>query len=281
MSIRIFFLAVLLFAAHVSASPSIVRYIGSNPGVDEGYYLAMLEAALKATAKGASDYEIIFTEETLSSQRKRELMLTGERINVDRFIEGPIKTAEYSNLIKVNYRLLNGFLGYRVPLIRKGTQERFDHVKNIDDLRKIKMGLGAGWEGWLYERNGFSVAEPIGMMMLLKMLKAGRFDFVPLGATEIQSEYKIESGETLDLVPEKNLLIRYDFAPYFFVSNKHPLLAKRLETGLKLIDKNGTSKKIFDSFFADHLKNLNIANRRIIEIKNAEIPEFFVATDRK
>lgn len=279
---RIFFLAVFLFTAHASASPSIVRYIGSNPGVDERYYLAMLDEALKATAKSAGDYEIIFTEETLSSQRKRELMLSDdERINVDRFIEGPIKTAEYSNLIKVNYRLLNGFLGYRVPLIREGTQELFDHVKNIDDLKKIRMGLAAGWEGWLYERNGFSVAEPIGMTMLLKMLKAGRFDFIPLGATEIQSKYKIESGETLNLVPEKNLLIRYEFSAYFFVSNKHPLLAKRLETGLKLIEKNGTSKKIFDSFFADHLKNLNIANRRIIEIKNAEIDKLFTTTDRQ
>lgn len=252
-----------------NANPQLVKYVGSNPGVSEDYYLDMLQAALKATQKIEGDFRIDFTEESLSSQRKRELMIEGTRVNVDRFIVDDGFTAdEHSLLIKVNVPLLHGFLGYRVPLIRKGSQHLFDNVKNINDLRKIRMGMGKGWEGWLYEQNGFSVTEPIGMTMLLKMLAAGRFDFVPLGATEIQTEYTIENNQTLNLYPEKNLLIHYNLSPYFFVSGKHPELARRLEIGLKKIAKNGIEKKIFDKYYAAKLKDLNFANRTIIEVIN-------------
>lgn len=240
----------------------------------------MLDAALAVTQKELGDYRIDFTEEAISSHRKRDLTAAGDRINVDRFIvdNSTFKSGDHTLLIKVNYPLLQGYLGYRVPLIRKGTQHQFDGVKNLADLRAIKMGLGRGWEGWLYTQNGFSVIEPLGMTSLLKMLAAGRFDFVPLGAIEIQDEYRISDTEKLNLVAEKNLLIHYDFSPYFFVSGKQPLLAQRLEKGLKIIERDGTAKAIFSIHFKDRLKKLNFAKRTVIEIKNTEDSFLFADT---
>jgi hypothetical protein len=260
----------LVCAASFAQSVLTVKYIGNNSGVKEDYYLELIDAALKITEPHFGPYKIDFVQEQLTSQRKHELLVTGERLNIDRLVGFHNNAGPRSVLLQVKMPLLRGFMGYRVPLIRRDKQTVFDHVNTLDDLKKIPLGLGKGWEGYIYQKNGFNLTEPINFETLLKMLAGGRFDFVPLSAIEIEDNYQIDT-QTLDiLVPENHILIHTALPNYFYVSPNAPELASRLNIGLKELQKNGQMNKIFDKYFLLRLKKLNLGKRKIIEIPNPE-----------
>ena len=266
----LFFLSfVLLYTATATASPLVVKYIGNNTGVDEDYYVELLDAALKTTEPAFGPYRIEFSRESLSSDRKRELLVAGDRVNVDRLVGFHTIKGPRAALLFVNVPLLRNFMGYRIPLIRRGTQERFDQVKTLADLKQFSLGLGKGWEGFIYQHNGFNLYEPLNFELLLKMLAGGRYDFVPLAVTEIQQAYKIGSEE-IPVIPEQHLLIHTPLPQYFYVSQQAPVLAKRLRIGLKAMEADGRMKIIFDKYFSEALKNLRLRDRVIIEVPNPD-----------
>jgi ABC-type amino acid transport substrate-binding protein len=147
---------------------------------------------------------------------------------------------------------------------------RFDKVKTLEDLRKISLGLGKGWEGYIYKTNGFNLTEPVTFDLLLKMLAGGRYDFVPLSTVEIQDSYEVDHQPLNNLVPEQHLLICTQLPNYFYVSPQAPKLAERLRQGLKLMQSNGSLNELFDKHFAQRLKRLNLKNRRVIVIPNPQ-----------
>ena len=269
MRLFLFLCFVLIYSSEAAASLLVVKYVGNNAGVDEDYYVELLDTALKTTEPSFGPYRIEFSRESLSSDRKRELLVAGDRVNVDRLVGFHTTKGPRAALLFVNVPLLRNFMGYRIPLIRRGTQERFDQVKTLADLKQLSLGLGKGWEGFIYQHNGFNLYEPITFELLLKMLAGGRYDFVPLAATEIQQTYKIGADE-IPVTPEQHLLIHTPLPQYFYVSQQCPLLAKRLRIGLKAMEDDGRMKSIFDKYFAQSLKELRLQDRVIIEVPNPD-----------
>ena len=246
----------------------VVKYVANNSGITEDYYLEVIETALKITEPDYGDYRIDMSYEQISSERKHELLVAGERLNVDRIVGFHQATGPRSVLIQINIPLLRGFMGYRIPLIRRESQARFDKVHTLEDLKKIPLGLGKGWEGYIYKQSGFNLTEPLTFDTLLKMLAGGRYDFVPLSAIEIHDEYKIDNQLANTLVPEKGLLIHMQLPNYFYVSPQAPVLAERLAIGLKTIQSDGRLNKIFEKHFSEQLKRLHLKDRRVIEVPN-------------
>jgi hypothetical protein len=273
--ILLFVLLLMIFSlpVHVTqaAEPVLVKYLGNNTAsISEDYYLAIIAAALSATESTYGPYQLVFTQEQLSSERKHDLLVLGDKINVDRLVGFPMQKGAREGLIRIGVPVLNGFMGYRILLIRKEDQARFGSIKTLDELRKLAMGFGKGWEGHVYKHNGFSVAEPLNMTMLLKMLAGKRYFFVPLSVVEIDDHYAIEGKPVDNLVPEKNLLLYMPLPVYFYVSPELPLLADRLTLGLKYLQENGQLDAIFNAHFGERLKRLHLAERTLIELSNPD-----------
>ena len=259
------------FANVVSAAnPLVVKYMGNQYGVDERYYLEIIENALKITEPRFGSYRIEYTEEPISAMRKKALVLLGERVNIDRIAGFYSNKNAYENLLQVKIPLLNGFMGYRVPLIRSDNQRVFDKTNTLEDLRNISMGLAKGWDGYIYKANGLDVFEPISMASLLNMLAANRFGFVPLSIVEIENQYEIKGESANVLSPEKKLLLYMPLPVYFYVSPRTPELAERLSLGLQEMQNNGSMKNMFDKYFSAKLKKLELSKRTIIELKNPD-----------
>jgi hypothetical protein len=263
-------LCLLSCASNGAQATLVAKYLGNNPGVDEAYYVELIETALRITEPKYGPYRLEFSQTPLSSERKHELLVTGERLNIDRIVGFHKPTGPRSALLFINVPLLRNFMGYRIPLIRSETQKRFDQVKSLDDLRKIPMGLGKGWEGYIYQHNGFNVAEPVNFESLLKMLAGGRYDFVPLSAIEIDESYQVNNQHIAQLAPEKRLLIYTPLPNYFYVSPQAPELAVRLRVGLKQMQADGSMDRIFDKHFGERLRRLQLAKRQLIVIPNPE-----------
>ncbi len=259
----------LIFSFHLVAEDR-VKYLGNSPGFDESYYLKLIDAALMATQDEYGDYKIQFVQEEISSNRKHELLVVGERVNIDRLVGFPKKIGVRNGMLLVDAPILNGFMGYRIPLILEENQPLFDKVNTLDDLRKIPMGLGRGWEGYIYEHNQISVYETTGSSVLFKMLIGKRYVYVPLAAIEIEGTYHIDQKPIKNLVPEKHLLLHMNLPVYFYVSPSAPVLAERLTKGLKIIQKDGKADAIFNFYFESKLKLLNLSARKVIELANPE-----------
>ena len=252
-------------------TPLLVKYLGNNTtSISEDYYLAIIDAALKITESTHGPYQLVFTREQLSSERKHDLLVAGEKVNVDRLVGFPNQKGPREGLIRIDLPVLNGFMGYRILLIRKEDQARFSDIKTLEELHKLPMGFGKGWEGHVYKHNGFTVTEPLNITLLLKMLAGKRYFFVPLSVIEIDDRYEIDDKRVDNLVPEQTLLIYMPLPVYFYVSPGQPILAARLTLGLEYLQENGQLDKIFKEHFGDRLKRLRLFERTLIELSHPD-----------
>lgn len=265
-----FLLGLWLVQPALAREPLLVKYLGNNTSINEDYYLAVITAALKATEPSHGPFKLMYAQEQISSERKHDLLILGDKINVDRLVGFPTLDGPRKGLIRVGTPILNGFMGYRILLIRTENQTRFSAIKTLDELRKLSMGFGKGWEGHVYKYNGFSVAEALTMPMLLKMLAGKRYYFVPLSAIEIDDTYEIDGVQVSSIAPEKSLLIYMPLPVYFYVSPSEPELADRLTLGLNYLKASGQMEKIFHEYFGERLKRLNLSSRRLIELENPD-----------
>lgn len=145
----------------------------------------------------------------------------------------------------VRIPLRKGILGYRIALIARDRQAEIDKIRNLGDLRKVSIGQGIGWgDVAIYEANGIKV-HTAGYENLFKMVAANRIDLFPRGISEIFPEYAARDDVIPDLAVEKNLLIYYPWPYYFFFNKSNNALAKRVETGLGKMMKDGS----FDALF--------------------------------
>ena len=176
-------------------------------------------------------------------------------------------------LLPIRIPLRKGLLGYRIALISKDKQALIDGIKTLDDLRKVKVGQGFGWgDVEVYKDNGIPVFTAQ-YDKIFNLTAKGRFDLFPRGIAEVVSEYEVNSPSLPDLAIENGLLIYYPWPYYFFFNKNDKALAERIETGLKIMIKDGS----FDAIFYKHnkaaIERANLKNRRIIRLENHRLPK--------
>lgn len=179
-----------------------------------------------------------------------------------------------TRLQPIRIPMYRGLLGYRVLMIKSGTQHEFNHIKTLEDLQEISLGQGRFWaDTAVLEANGLNVVKVLKYEGLFYMLDGDRFDAFPRGVHEPWAE--IENRPELALEVEKNLLIAYTNPFYFFVSRANPELAKNLEEGLRIAIEDGSFTEYFfsDPTVQDVVNKANLESRTIIRLENPSLPK--------
>lgn len=179
-----------------------------------------------------------------------------------------------TRLQPIRIPMYRGLLGYRVLMIKSGTQHEFDHIKTLEDLQEISLGQGRFWaDTEVLTSNGLNVVKVLKYEGLFFMLDGDRFDAFPRGVHEPWGE--IESRPELDLEVEENLLLVYTNPFYFFVSRSNPELAKNLEKGLRIAIEDGSFNEYFfnDPTVQDVVNKANLESRTIIRLDNPTLPK--------
>lgn len=179
-------------------------------------------------------------------------------------------------LLPIRIPVFRGFLGHRIFVIAEGTQQRFDNVRSLDDLRAFTLGQGTGWSDTpILEANNLNVVKTPKYNSLFQMVDAGRFDAFPRGVLEIWGEMVVQGeGNGLKIEVEDNIMLVYKMPMYFFVAKENTKLAKDIETGLlKMLD-NGEFNEYFfnDPMIKAAMENGNLAKRRIFHLQNPSLP---------
>ncbi|WP_394130090.1 hypothetical protein [Shewanella maritima] len=269
--IKLFMLTVwILFAApslaqtHSDEQVTTVKYNISAQFVDpkQAYYISMLELALSKSSDEFGPYKMQAV--VLEMPQGRTLKMVQE--NALDVVWTMTSVERETTLQAVYIPLLKGLMGYRIGIIRKGEQYRFDQVNNLNDFRQQTFGQGTDWpDVQILERNGFKTVTG-SAMNLLTMLAKQRFDYFPRAIHEPWDELLRRE----DIEIEQQLLLKYPAPIYFFVNKSNSVLAKRIEHGLHLAIEDGS----FERLFAQHpittsvLEKANIDQRQVFEIAN-------------
>lgn len=205
---------------------------------------------------------------------------TSEERIVTMLMDNQLEVAWYATTNNLEERLLpiriciyRGLLGYRVLMIKQGTQHKFDGIKNLEDLKRVSLGQGRFWADTnVLTANQLNVVKVMKYESLFYMLDGGRFDGYPRGVHEPWSE--IQRYPKLALDVEDNLLLSYVNPFYFFVSKSNTMLANDLERGLRTALADGSFEQYFlnDPTVKDAIEKSNLKNRILIRLDNPTLP---------
>lgn len=258
--------ALFLTDATVAAEKkTVVTNMKSNVQTD--YMTGLLKLALSYSNK---EYIYSSTSEVYSRPRVMESVKSGS-ISV---MWGGTSEEMERDFIPIRIDAYRGLMNHRLFFIREGDQARFDQIKTLEDLKKVKFGQGRSWQdASILEGAGLQVIKATKKPSLYYMLDGGRFDAFPRGANEVWTE--LTAFPNLKLTVEKNLVLIYPLPTYFFVTPKDPALAKDIEFGLESAIKDGA----FDRYFynspevKEALGKADLKNRRAIRIDNPYLPK--------
>ncbi|MDQ2077973.1 diguanylate cyclase [Marinimicrobium sp. ABcell2] len=264
---RLVYLSVagLVFAS-VSAQATPLRMVDGREGIN-AYAKGLLELVL---SKVPQTYEWDESTGNTTETRIIQMLNDGELDIVWYATTEELETS----LQPIRVPMYRGLLGYRVLMIKRGTQHRFDHIETLEDLQEISLGQGRFWaDTEVLTANGLNVVKVIKYEGLFFMLDGDRFDAFPRGAHEPWQE--IQERPDLELEVERNLLLVYTNPFYFFVSRANPELARNLEQGFRIAMEDGSFNEYFfnDSTVQDVVNKANLENRTIIRLENPTLPE--------
>lgn len=213
----------------------------------------------------ANDYEFVAVDEALTEVRAMEYI---KREDLTVTWMGTQVTYE-EEMRPIRVPILKGMLGHRIFIIRQGDQGRFDRINSLDDLKRVQLGQGRFWgDTQILREAGMNIVDPVKYESLFHMLEGGRFDFFPRAIHEPWNE--VTRWDNLNLTVERNILLIYPFALYFFVSNENVELAKAIESGFRQAITDGSYDQLFyaDPTILDTLQKSNLKNRKVFRLDN-------------
>lgn len=250
--------------------------LGASKKRDQ-YQFELLKLALEKTRSTYGDYRVIRVDQKITSLRASREVSRGEMINIE---AAPNWTTESTDSqigrekrIAIKIPLLHGLLGYRRLVVRHNDLEKFTHLKNAFELKALVAGQGKDWEdAFVYKANGYKVNDEADYYNLFAMLVAKRFDYIPLSIVEVDNFIQQFGKYSNDVTIVPHVLIYYPFPVLFQVSIHHPELAKRLEQGLSIAEKDGSMNQLFELYFKEELAKLHSKPNRVFVLENRRVP---------
>jgi ABC-type amino acid transport substrate-binding protein len=268
------FLAILLCCVLQTQAQAVttVIYPDSEEKGDPRFndLIEILKTALEKTVPEFGMFTMRASNIQANGLRYLNNLKTGNDLNV---LWSSTSEEKENTYLPIRIPLRKGLLGYRVALISKDKQALVDQVKTLDDLKKLTIGQGVGWDDVkLYEANGIDVIQAK-YSNLFRMLSYGRFELFPRGIGEVLTEFAQHKDENPKLAIEQNLLLYYPWPYYFFFNKKDKSLQQRVELGLRKMLKDGSFDAIFLKYNGKAIEALNFKQRRIIRMENYLLPK--------
>lgn len=257
-----------------------VHRVTSSGGNDrEKFIWEVLRLSLEATLEDYGPYDIRGYENINQVREDIELIKDTGKITI---ISDSLNENNLQNLERIPFPILRNILGYRVFFIKAERQDEFRTIHDNAALESYSFGIALGWnDKIILEHAGLEVYEETNYETLYRALEEGYYDIFSRGVNEIIGEYETYKDQYPDLHIEDSILLYYPLPRYFWFSKSERglFLKERVEVGLKRIAEDGTFYELFDSYFAEMLKELNLEKRTLIRLENPIYKEAFDKED--
>jgi hypothetical protein len=231
------------------------------------YTNILLTEILRHTEAKYGPYRVEYAPSYMYRDRLLTELKRGTVVNVTAKATRP--DWEDSDLITVRIPVDKGITEYRIFLIRAGDQEKFSQITDVEDLKRLTLGVGHAWSTrQVFQALNFKYEAAADWEGLYKMLVAGRFDYFPRALSEVFVEYDDRKANFPDMAIENSLMLYFPLPKYFFVSPQAPRLAARIEEGFKAMIKDGSFDKLFLKYHQPLIDRANFCSRRILRVSN-------------
>jgi len=254
--------ALLLSLASVPGQAESVSVADPGDNTVNQLVVNILQLAL---SKGPSGVTIRRVPEEKLPGKWEERLLQG---NLD--VEwGGAQRSNEEKFLPVRIPLFKGLLGYRILMIRKGEQHRFDGIRSLSQLKQFMAGQGYAWgDRLILEANGLPVTSGADSAELFSMLQRGVIDYFPRALHEPWGE--LEQYAENEPAVEQNLLLIYPYAMYFYVAPDNQQLHDQLYHGLEMAIEDGSFDDLFynDPLIQTMLARASVGERTILRLIN-------------
>lgn len=228
------------------------------------YFFTLLKKALK---KNSNYTSITFSKRM---EQGRALIELKNNKKIDVYWAGTsIKRQKELRAIKIP--LLKGLLGFRVLVINKDDEKKFDNITTINQLKKLTACQGTYWpDTYILENSNFNVIKNTNYESMFLQVSKKRCDYFPRGIHEGYSEVLKRTNEYPSLMLYDKIIIYYPFPMYFFVSKENEFLAEKIQKGLiKMIKDGSFDKHLEQSDITKHIFPIKKwSNKKIFKIEN-------------
>ncbi|MDG3086022.1 diguanylate cyclase [Vibrio hannami] len=255
------FFALLVISLNSPASAQEIRVMEAKDPRN-ALALSVLELALSKVDKSLTTTQV---DDTDNEARNISEVEAG---NLDVMWAGAAQEKD-ERLMAVRIPILKGMLGHRIFIIRNGDQYRFDNINSLNDLKTLNAGQGTFWgDTRVLKAAGIPTLTTIKYPNLFKMLEGERFDYFPRAVHEPWPE--VASRPELNLTVEKNLMLIYPFAMFFYVNKSDHELYDKIYRGFEMAIKDGSFDELFfnNPSIKDVLEKANMGGRKIFRIDN-------------
>ena len=204
-----------------------------------------------------------FHDVAMNSARMAQSLRDNEHIDIAWL---SAEHAKDPSLLAIEVAVYNNIHGNRLLLIRDGQQSEFDGITDLSQLAGLTGLQARNWSDYqVLTKNGLQINGSLSYPAMFKALRDGLADYFPRSVMTIQAGYK---KQPVGLAIEQKLLLRYPNQFYFYVSPERPELAAMLAQGLANLQQSGRFEQLFNHHYAERVKGLNLATRRVLELAN-------------
>ncbi|MFT7559980.1 MAG: hypothetical protein ACI93R_001895 [Flavobacteriales bacterium] len=249
------------------------RYIFWNGGAlkaRQAYEIEVIQNALDATLAQYGDYSLDLISDIYTPRRSFAHLEQGDLFNMK--VSSRIQEGLSHKATLVDFPLYLGILGYRQLIIRKEDLAKFNRTHSDEQLRKYSAGQVRSWaDVAIYRHNKFPVVESETFEALFPMLVAGRFDYIPLGAIEIQEAFANHKEKYPELMIAPNILFYYPLPARILINDPSGRLRQRLNDGFNKLTKNGGVEDSFKRYFEQAIETILLSDNRTLALKNPNL----------
>lgn len=230
----------------------------------------LLKRVLNITSEQYGPFKYVMNRMDMNRARALANIIKGDSHNV--YISPSSETWNQQAIaIKIPIRL--GLLSYRLLLIHKDDLSLFSNVTTLSQLKKLTAGLRSKWQTTrIFANQGFNVFESEDYKRLFLLLDSHKFQYFPRTIYEIYDEMEQRTDLYKNILIEPTIALEIPMATYVYVSPETPLLAKRIEDGLKRLHLSGELAVIVEKYYGEAIKRSKIKQRNIIKIENPYYP---------
>jgi ABC-type amino acid transport substrate-binding protein len=230
------------------------------------YSLALLRLALD---KAHADYRVENAREAMRQSRAIAELASGSgKVHI---VASMTSSEREATLLPIRIPLDRGLLGWRIALVPAERADMFKDVKSRVELARYFAGQESDWpDAAILRANGLGVVVSTGYGSLFKMLSARRFDYFPRSAGEIvpEAEQYRDKGLTMD----RNIVLHYPAALYFFVNRADAKLADAIRAGLETAIADDSFEQLFQAYYGKAIAQTDLGHRIVIELENPLLP---------
>jgi hypothetical protein len=247
-------------------------WLGGSSEGRRAYEHDLVRLVLDESVARYGDYSLETNLDFFTTSRSFAALDQAKKIQISvssNFPEHP----ERFDITRFTQPVYEGLLGYRKCIIRRQDLTKFLKIDSEAQLQTMSAGQGRLWpDTKIYRDNHFGVVSSESYDGLFLMLKAGRFDYIPLGSLEVEESLEQKSDLYPDLVIAPNLVLYYPLPMYILASNAPPRLLERLKYGISRAYTDGTARALFGRRFSKVLDDIASEHMRFFILKNYDLP---------